>query len=218
MKFSTATVALLLLACGISLPARAGEHPVPLEKNVDAAKCLECHEDKSKGKNVHSAIAMGCTSCHEVKVEGETTNINLNQPANELCFTCHAKDVKEEDSKHGPWDKGECVLCHDPHQSDFPKQLRAEGNVLCMECHRTRVDIKGDTVKIFESHEMKLDEYREAKKLKLNGEWESGHPLANHPVANVPDYTRGQGAKMQCITCHMPHSSSDDKLGRMVTV
>src|ERR1017187_8520919 len=38
--------------------ATAAVHPVPLDKNIDAAKCLECHEDKSKGKFVHSAIAM----------------------------------------------------------------------------------------------------------------------------------------------------------------
>ena len=36
------------------MPAVAKEHPVPLDKNVDSAKCLECHEDKSKGKAVHS--------------------------------------------------------------------------------------------------------------------------------------------------------------------
>ena len=41
----------------------AGIHPVPLDKNTDSAKCAECHEDKAKGKFVHSAIAMGCTSC-----------------------------------------------------------------------------------------------------------------------------------------------------------
>ena len=56
-------VYLLVLAVSRAL---AKTHPVPLEKNVDSAKCLECHEDKSKGKAVHSAIATGCLSCHEV--------------------------------------------------------------------------------------------------------------------------------------------------------
>ncbi len=37
--------------------ASASVHPVPLDKNTDAAKCLECHEDKTKGKSVHSAMA-----------------------------------------------------------------------------------------------------------------------------------------------------------------
>ncbi|MGB0049354.1 MAG: hypothetical protein WBP70_18040, partial [Terriglobales bacterium] len=55
----------------------AAVHPVPLDKNVDGAKCLECHEDKSKGKNVHSAIAMGCLSCHEVRVNKDVTRVKL---------------------------------------------------------------------------------------------------------------------------------------------
>ena len=31
-------------------PGWAKEHPVPLDKNVDSAKCLECHEDKIEGQ------------------------------------------------------------------------------------------------------------------------------------------------------------------------
>ncbi len=59
------------------MPALAKEHPVPLDKNVDSAKCLECHEDKSKGKAVHSAIATGCLSCHEVRVNRDVTRIKI---------------------------------------------------------------------------------------------------------------------------------------------
>ena len=55
----------------------AGIHPVPLDKNTDTAKCAECHEDKAKGKFVHSAIATGCTSCHEVRVNKDVTRIKL---------------------------------------------------------------------------------------------------------------------------------------------
>jgi len=68
--------AIFLLAVQV-VPAFAKEHPVPLEKNVDSAKCLECHEDKSKGKAVHSAIATGCLSCHEVRVNKDITRIKL---------------------------------------------------------------------------------------------------------------------------------------------
>ena len=103
----------MVVLAGSAASAVAGDHPVPLEKDIDAAKCMECHEDKTKAKFVHSAIAAGCTSCHEVKVEGENTKVDLIQPVQELCFTCHAKDAKDEDSKHGPWDKGNCVFCHD---------------------------------------------------------------------------------------------------------
>src|SRR3954449_10146936 len=69
-------IAAMFILLGSSL-SFAGKHPVPLDKNTDSAKCIECHEDKSKGKVVHSAIAMGCTSCHEVRVNKEVTRIKL---------------------------------------------------------------------------------------------------------------------------------------------
>src|SRR5579864_7336556 len=66
-------LAMALLFAGS--PVWAKEHPVPLDKNVDSAKCLECHEDKTKGKAVHSAIATGCLSCHEVRVNRDITRV-----------------------------------------------------------------------------------------------------------------------------------------------
>ena len=62
-KFPKMPVAVLMLALGMmTLPARAAQHPVPLDPKADRSKCLECHEDKGKGAHVHSAIQMGCTS------------------------------------------------------------------------------------------------------------------------------------------------------------
>jgi len=53
---------------GLAVPwLGAAKHPT-LDAKVDAAKCLECHADKTKGKFVHSAMASGCLSCHEVRV------------------------------------------------------------------------------------------------------------------------------------------------------
>ncbi len=49
-KFPKMPVAMLMLALGMmTLPARAAQHPVPLDPKTDSAKCLECHEDKGKG-------------------------------------------------------------------------------------------------------------------------------------------------------------------------
>ena len=59
----------LFLGLGLIFSASligAATHPVPLDKNTDSAKCIACHQDKAKGKAVHSAIATGCTSCHEI--------------------------------------------------------------------------------------------------------------------------------------------------------
>ncbi len=53
----------------------AAKHPVPLDPKADPSTCLTCHEDKTKGKSVHSAIAMGCTSCHEIRTTKDVTHL-----------------------------------------------------------------------------------------------------------------------------------------------
>jgi predicted CXXCH cytochrome family protein len=201
----------VLVVSGVRL--NAGEHPVPLEKNTDAAKCLECHEDKSKGAHVHTAISMGCTTCHEVKVEKETTNVELVSPKEELCFTCH--DKPKAATLHGPYEKGQCVLCHDPHVSDNDKQLRAAGNALCLECHRDRT-ISGKLSLFKTDHEFTEEEFAQIPKIDLDPTLRMGHPMGMHKV-DGPDPVH-PGQKMSCLTCHENHAAERDKLVRTVEV
>ena len=106
--------AILLLV----LPLRADIHPVPLDKNTDAAKCLECHADKAKGKNVHTAISMGCLSCHEIRVNKDITRVKLiTTTPSSLCFTCHA-DKNPSDIKG---------VVHTPARRDCLKCLKSGG-------------------------------------------------------------------------------------------
>jgi predicted CXXCH cytochrome family protein len=200
----------LVLACAVR--ARAGEHPVPLEKNIDAAKCLECHEDKTKGPHIHSAIAMGCTACHEVKVvDKDTTNVELIAPKEELCFTCHEKSSAS--TLHRPYEQGRCVICHDPHVSDFDKQLRADGNKLCLECHQNR-KITGTLALFKTSHELKEDEFQQIPKISLDPTLRFGHPMGSHRVADAPNPLK-PGEKISCLTCHDNHAAEREKLVRM---
>ena len=60
-----------------ALRAPAPRASVPLDPKTDSAKCLECHEDKTKGKSVHSAMATGCLSCHEIRVNKDVTRVKL---------------------------------------------------------------------------------------------------------------------------------------------
>lgn len=201
---------LVLMLAG-AVRVQAGENPVPLEKNVDAAKCLECHEDKTKGPHVHSAISTGCTTCHEVKVvDKDTTNVDLIAPKEELCFTCHEK--AKNPTLHGPYEKGGCVYCHDPHVSDFDKQLRAEGNKLCLECHQDR-RITGTLALFKTAHELPESEFQEIPKIGLDPTLKFGHPMGTHKVADAPDPLH-PGAKISCLTCHENHASDREKLVR----
>src|SRR5580693_6718458 len=128
--------------------ATAAVHPVPLDKNVDAAKCLECHEDKTKGKAVHSAMATGCLSCHEVRVNKDVTRIKLiTSTPQALCLSCHSdKDAATLKGTVHPPAVRDCIKCHDPHTSDNKNQLlKAEsggkGQNLCLDCHQQGLNV-----------------------------------------------------------------------------
>jgi predicted CXXCH cytochrome family protein len=136
-----AVLALALLCAG---PVWADIHPVPLEKNADSTKCLECHADKAKGKSVHTAISTGCTSCHEIRVSRDVTRVKLiTTTPYALCLTCHA-DKNAADIKgivHKPAVR-DCLKCHDPHESDNKYQLLkptsgGQKENLCLTCHAT---------------------------------------------------------------------------------
>src|SRR6202142_983717 len=92
----TMTGKLQTLGCFLRLlmlagSAYAAKHPVPLDPKADTSTCIACHEDKTKGKSVHSAMAMGCTSCHEIRVNKDVTRVKLiTSTPQALCITCHA--------------------------------------------------------------------------------------------------------------------------------
>src|SRR5215469_4553491 len=122
--------------------AFAAKHPVPLDKNADTSTCLACHEDKTKGKAVHSAIAMGCTTCHEIRTVKDVTHVKLTTSTpSALCITCHA-EKNAADAKgtvHAPAVR-DCLKCHDPHSAENKNQLLkpVSGDSkenLCLSCH-----------------------------------------------------------------------------------
>ena len=95
----------LLMVCDGTRAPHAAVHPVPLDKNVDAKKCLECHDDKTKHKFVHSAMQGGCLTCHEVRVNKDVTRVKLiTATPSSLCLTCHA------DKRPRRTSKGRCIL------------------------------------------------------------------------------------------------------------
>jgi predicted CXXCH cytochrome family protein len=137
---------IVLLSTGAAL---AKLHPVPLDPKTDSAKCLECHEDKGKGKFVHSAIAMGCTSCHEIRTNKDVTRVKLiTATPGKLCLQCHAdKDATQIKGRVHPPAVRDCTTCHDPHTSDNKNQLlkplsgSTASENLCLSCHNMGVNV-----------------------------------------------------------------------------
>ena len=207
----TALLVMMMIVSGALL--RADEHPVALDKKIDSAKCLECHDDKGKGAHVHSAIAMGCDSCHAVRLEKDATFVELSSPREEICFTCHEKTKAQV--LHGPYEKGGCVLCHDPHSAENDKQLRGAGNALCLECHQDR-RVTGEKVQLFKaSQELTAAQFEEIPKIGLDPTLNFGHPMGNHKVADAPDPLH-PGQKISCLSCHENHAAERESLVRTV--
>jgi len=210
--------------------AMAAVHPVPLDKNVDAAKCLECHEDKTKGKSVHSAMAMGCLSCHEVRVNKDVTRVKLiTATPVALCVTCHA-DKKAADIKgtiHPPAAR-DCLTCHDPHQTDNKNQLlkpesgSAKEN-LCLSCHQTGLNVpeKGSR---HAALDMGCDVCHLTHKTGPEPTMDNKFHLTKAAPALCLDCHDAKDADLQkahqgqpfatsnCIECHNPHQSDAPKL------
>ncbi|HEV2102935.1 MAG TPA: cytochrome c3 family protein [Candidatus Acidoferrum sp.] len=220
-------LAVLLL---LVLPLRADIHPVPLDKNTDAKKCLECHEDKAKGKNVHTAISMGCLSCHEIRVNKDITRVKLlTTTPSSLCFTCHA-DKNPADIKgvvHTPA-RRDCLKCHDPHQSDNKFQLLkpAEGGAkenLCLSCHSIGLNVpeKGSR---HAALDMGCETCHVTHKTGERGKQEFDFHLTKATPALCIDCHDPKDAALQkahqnqpfgtanCVQCHDPHQSNAPKL------
>ncbi len=224
-------VSILILGLGVA-PAMAKTHPVPLDPKTDSAKCLECHEDKSKGKAVHSAIATGCLSCHEIRVNRDVTRVKLNTatPYN-LCLSCHA-DKKAADLKgtvHPPAVR-DCLTCHDPHTTDNKNQLLkpvagdAKEN-LCLTCHKTGLNVpeKGSR---HAALDMGCDTCHTTHKVGEVGKAEFDFHLTKSVPALCLDCHDAKAEDLQkahqnqpfatanCTNCHSPHQSDTPKLMR----
>jgi predicted CXXCH cytochrome family protein len=227
-RHQAAVVALVVLA---SCAALAKVHPVPLDKNADAATCLQCHEEKSKGKAVHSAIATGCLSCHEVRVNKETTRVKLiTATPTKLCLQCHSdKDASAIKGHVHPPAVRDCVKCHDPHTSDNKNQLlkATSGDSgkdnLCLSCHSKGMNVpeKGSR---HAALDMGCDTCHTTHKTGESGKPEFDYHLTKaapalcldcHDAkdANLTKAHREQPfASANCLSCHDPHQSASPKL------
>ena len=220
-------IALLAMAAA---RASAAVHPVPLEPNADAKKCLECHEDKTKGKAVHSAMSAGCLSCHEVRVTKDVTRVKLiTATPSSLCVTCHA-DKKAADLKgtvHPPAVR-DCLTCHNPHASDNKNELLkpvsgGEKENLCSTCHQTGLHVpeKGSRHAALDAG---CDTCHVPHKSGADPTPENRFHLAKSSPALCLDCHDANDAELKkahnnqpfatadCVQCHDPHQSDSPKL------
>jgi predicted CXXCH cytochrome family protein len=214
----------------VAASAFAAQHPVPLDPKADASVCLQCHEEKSKGKAVHSAIATGCTSCHEIRTNNNVTHVKLiTATPYKLCLTCHAdKDSTQITGQvHQPAVR-DCLKCHDPHTAENKNQLLKatsgdEKENLCLSCHTTGLNVP-DKGSRHAALEMGCDTCHTTHKVGERGRMEFDFHLTKAAPALCLDCHDAKDAKLQsahqnqpfasanCVACHDPHQSRSPKL------
>jgi predicted CXXCH cytochrome family protein len=68
--------------------------------------------------------------------------LSFNKEGKALCLDCHEKleEFLKGKTNHGPVEEGECIVCHDPHQSES-KFLITEKTLpeLCFTCHEDNI-------------------------------------------------------------------------------
>jgi predicted CXXCH cytochrome family protein len=221
--------AFLFAAFGIA-PLFSGKHPVPLDKNIDGAKCLTCHENKTKEKSIHTAVKNGCFSCHEVRVAGDVTRVNLTKTSVlSLCLQCHADKTAAagQGLLHPPVGQ-DCTKCHDPHDSPNKDHLQKslsgdKKENLCLKCHNIGLNVSANGSR-HAPLDVGCDTCHVIHKKGTPGNPESNLHLtvAPHTLCigchNINDESlvkahRGQPFdKADCLTCHATHQSDGPKL------
>lgn len=162
----------------------------PHKYEVDAKGtdlCFSCHYDvlaKFQRSFVHGPVAMGlCVACHSP--HGSDFKFQLRHQQVSMCIGCHedSRDKMAKFRPHKPVAEDKCTACHDPHSSDTPTAfLKGEGAELCFNCHDR---------KKFATH---------------------SHKSSGDPVRMVEGMKLDKAGKMNCQTCHDPHSSDESKL------
>jgi predicted CXXCH cytochrome family protein len=116
-------------------------------------KCVTatCHPKYGKAKFVHGPIGAGvCTPCHRLKKDytpekHTAASFTMAAKGKELCFICHENLQKKMTGKfiHGPVAMGDCIACHDPHQSDAKFSMKKPTtSSLCFGCHENKYTVK----------------------------------------------------------------------------
>jgi predicted CXXCH cytochrome family protein len=162
--------------------------------------CLECHTTglnlPAKGSR-HAALDMGCDTCHVThKTKADPASEfrdHLTKPTPALCLDCHQKDDALTKAHKGqPFEKADCVTCHNPHQSSSPKLMQKfvhsafEGGA-CDTCH---ADAKDGKVVLTQPSEKELCGMCHADQVEKIAKAKVQHP----------------GAQGDCTSCHNPHA------------
>lgn len=101
-------------------------------------KCSLCHQPYLT-RNFRESTKKGRTA---IVFADDITTDSSDQPLKEVCVNCHENRSDTYAAKnnlwlHAPVSKGNCIVCHSPHQSNHSHLLRDTPEKVCLMCHST---------------------------------------------------------------------------------
>jgi predicted CXXCH cytochrome family protein len=190
---------------------------------------------KLSSKHVHEPVRKSCLLCHDA--HGSDFPKELRAPVRDLCMNCHGTNSEKivQSSQAFPLFNGlvslppktfeklthldlsnkyvhepanvSCIFCHDAHASDYPAELYASVQDVCLACHGSNAELIVRSERPFQLLGGRVTlppkTFQALTMLRLvNGQ--SGHPVSNHPVSAPATADRPE---LSCITCHNSHST-----------
>lgn len=199
--------------------------------------CYQCHRHTQATFITHIPNdSLACINCHHLAEDLSYLSGGFYSAVNP-CYGCHSNKVGEFDSEyiHGPVAGESCIICHNPHGSDFPPTLNDPQEVLCITCHQ-EIDKKFDLpvqhepfrlskcVSCHDPHATnnKWVLVKESEELCLNCHMKSnGLDFHQHPYNVKPkrkleaDLKLTERGNLECISCHDPHATKAQHLLRV---
>jgi len=164
----------------------------PLEVNLDANLCGACHQSCHGlcGENHHPQMEQWSTSKHSMTLW--TPQFEPDFVAE--CMECHSADYRLAPPDNKPLVVDllfsiECVVCHNPHDSTNPGQLRVPAYQLCADCHTLEDAAPGEGTIL-----------RQTQAEMLHGA--GGFGLDGSPLV-APFTEHYWGIPDECATCHV---------------
>ena len=202
------------------------------------AGCLDCHKDLATTFKKHTKVEnKTCINCHQLNIlTGASKTRNITET--NLCYSCHTDKIGQfaQDYIHGPVAGGSCVICHEPHGSQFDKNLVNPQQILCFSCH---VDLEeememrvvhnpfknGQCSVCHDPHSTsnKWVLVKSSEKVCLgchnpdnkSMQWHS-HPFNVKPKRKLKvNVELNNNGNLECISCHYPHGTNSEHLLRI---
>lgn len=180
-----------------------------------------CHPTKAEKQFTHKPVRDGeCESCHKPsgqrhpKVKKEAFLLTDDGKVG-LCNECHErKDIKKY--VHGPVGSGDCLACHDVHQSNNVAQLKEPPARLCFMCHeRTQFDRKHSHPPIADGNCTGChDPHQSDVKFMLKGEGAKLCIICHDKAMFTGKSIHKPVADGDCNACHATHGTENPRLLR----